>query len=94
LNQVDPDTDSDFSLDAVDNLPFNFGYLVEAGFINFYLVGQCKGYHKCAQIATLARHGPGERQSQLQLIQKEGIFFSGYGTKIPSPDTQILYPVK
>jgi hypothetical protein len=33
--------------------------------------------------------GPGERQSQLQLIHKEGIFFSGYGTKIPNPNTQI-----
>jgi hypothetical protein len=35
FNQIDPDADSHVSFDAVDNLPFNFGYLVEAGFINF-----------------------------------------------------------
>jgi hypothetical protein len=30
----------------------------------------------------------GQRQSQLQLIQKEAIFFSGYGTKIPIPKSR------
>jgi hypothetical protein len=30
-----------------------------------------------------------QHQSQIQLIQKEAIFFSGYGIKIPNHNTQI-----
>jgi len=36
----------------------------------------------------------GERQNQSYLIQKEAIYFPGYGTKIPNHNTQIIYPVK
>jgi len=35
FNRIDLDTNFDVSLDAVDDLPFDFGYFVEAGFINF-----------------------------------------------------------
>jgi hypothetical protein len=37
---------------------------------------------------------PGKCQSQLQLTQKETIFFSGYGTNIPTPNAQFPNNIK